>query len=123
MKYHIFQINMDGTGRDKAFLPFHSLCKSIPDPAHYNMVYEGTLDSEPLHKSIAYHLERLFCIFNMSHPQDYTGRSMSVSDVIEITEDSGKITCYYVDTIGFKKLEPDNPFYGMNPENKAEEAQ
>ena len=45
----------------------------------------------------------MFYIFNMAHPQDYRTRSLSVSDVIEIVEESGS-TFYYCDSIGFREV-------------------
>lgn len=44
-------------------------------------------------------LEELFYIFNNECPEDYTGHSLSVSDIIEV---DGKK--YYVDTFGFKEV-------------------
>ena len=50
---------------------------------------------------IEYTLENLFERFNISvlQPKDFTGRSMSVSDIVEL---DGKY--YYCDHIGFKKI-------------------
>ena len=52
---------------------------------------------------IAYLLEELFQMFNLSRPQDFEGHSLSVSDVIMLNQD-GKISAHYVDSIGFKEL-------------------
>ena len=50
-------------------------------------------------------LENIYQKFNVDHPADYTGRSLSVSDVVEIREsDTLKPGFYFVDSIGFKKI-------------------
>jgi len=62
----------------------------------YEVVYEGEIDSvSPQHA-----LEELFEIFNIRHPEDFRGHSLSVSDVVEL---DGKN--YYCDSIGWKELE------------------
>lgn len=48
-------------------------------------------------------LERLFQIFNIDHPADYKGRSLSVSDIVILDGDSGA-QCYYCEPIGFARL-------------------
>lgn len=44
----------------------------------YDKIYEGDFPCSSL--------EDLFHIFNVEHPADYPGRSMSVSDVVEIID-------------------------------------
>ncbi len=44
-------------------------------------------------------LDEVFRIFNLNQPDDYHGRSVSVSDIIMIDN-----RMYYVDDIGFKKV-------------------
>ena len=62
--------------------------------------------------------EKLFMRFNMSKPQDYSGRSMGISDVLSICSD-GEITSYYVDEgeytelISFIGVERQNTKRGM----------
>ena len=43
--------------------------------------------------------------FNIDKPEEFKGRSMSVSDVVEVTNDQGNAAFYYCDNIGFKKIE------------------
>ena len=38
-------------------------------------------------------------MFNVDHPEGYTGRSLSVSDVVEFV---GEGVCYFCDILGFK---------------------
>lgn len=49
-------------------------------------------------------LELQFTRFNVNRPEDFTGRSMSVSDVIELVDEDG-LDVYYVNTIGFEKID------------------
>ena len=53
--------------------------------------------------------ERLFCTYNSDHrPEGYTGRSMSVSDVVRLWDNSVEPpvkTTWFCDSFGFKRLE------------------
>ena len=50
-------------------------------------------------------LENIYQKFNVDHPADYKGRSLSVSDVVEIREsDTLNPGFYFVDSIGFKSI-------------------
>ena len=48
-------------------------------------------------------LDTLYEKFNLYHPDDFTGHSMSVSDVIVFEKENDK-TAYYVDSFGFTKV-------------------
>ena len=64
----------------------------------YNKVYvynNYTSDTNNVYEV----LEDLFCIFNLHHPSDYRGHSLSTSDVIDV--DGVK---YFCDSVGWKKL-------------------
>ena len=67
------------------------------DACNYDLIYSGHMRP---HET----LENLFYKFNMEHPEDFRGHSLSVSDVIVVRE-RGKNTAYYVDRVGFKELE------------------
>jgi len=45
-------------------------------------------------------LEHLFHELNINHPKDYTGRSLSVSDIIQLGDEY-----YYCQPVGFMKVE------------------
>ena len=47
--------------------------------------------------------EVIFYIFNMRRPEDFQGRSLSVSDVIELNR-NGQKQFYYCDICGFSRL-------------------
>ena len=82
MKIIIYQINME---RDTNRIAFEGLelleqyqgSKEI-NSALYDKVYEGEVDCAGL--------EDVFQMFNLDHPEDYKGRSLSVSDVVEVVE-------------------------------------
>ena len=59
----------------------------------YKLVFEGDLEvSSP---------EQVFVMFNTDHPAGYTGRSLSMSDVVEFVDEG---VFYFCDMIGFKKV-------------------
>lgn len=68
----------------------------------YEVIYKGNIEKEDLNQvvQIEDYLEHLFYVFNMQHPVDFKGHSLSVSDIIELDND-----LYYVDSFGFKKIE------------------
>lgn len=71
----------------------------------YVTVYKGEIEVGE-NEDIYSVLEKLFEIFNNNHPNDYHFSSLSVSDVVGIARENEKITeWYYVDSIGFKKLD------------------
>ncbi len=47
--------------------------------------------------------EVIFYIFNMPRPEDFTGHSLSVSDIIELNRNGSK-QFYYCDMCGFTRL-------------------
>ena len=66
-----------------------------PDPSNYRAVYDGEADTN--------NLEALYAKFNLGLPLGYEGHSLSMSDVIELYDDSGS-TFHYVDRFGFKEV-------------------
>ena len=48
-------------------------------------------------------LEELYAKFNVSRPDDVTGHSLSVSDIVALRQ-NGVVSCHYVDSIGFQEL-------------------
>lgn len=68
-----------------------------PDMSNYRIVYDGDVQTNDL--------EEIYMTFNQPElPDNYTGYSMSKSDVIELYDEGGS-EFYYVDSIGFVKLE------------------
>ena len=68
----------------------------IPNNNDYKVVYEGEVlnDSDDHAK-----LEDFFYMFNVDHPQDFKGRSLSVSDIIKLNE-----KYYLCMPMGFKDI-------------------
>lgn len=67
-----------------------------PDENNYKLVYEGKIETNDL--------EFIYTKFNLNHPHGFTGHSLSISDVVELYDDSGS-DFYYVDRFGFKKID------------------
>lgn len=104
--YAILQLNCD-LPEPNAFEAFVSLERlrrkgKEPNIDHYEMVYTAPL---PAYEDLDGMLEELFVRFNIGHPKDFTGHSLSVSDIIVIRQ-NGQESAYYVDDIGFKELPP-----------------
>lgn len=71
-----------------------------PNIDHYEVVYTGPLLP---YKDRTTMLEEMFNRFNRDHPSDFTGHSMSVSDIVALKE-NGVVTCHYVEPVGFQEL-------------------
>lgn len=94
VKFKLLQIR-DIDNCRYSFLGFNTARQMGFSLNDYEVVYEdevGSVDDEDT-------LESLFYIFNADRPEDFKGRSMSVSDVIEL---DGKY--YYTDIVGFKEI-------------------
>lgn len=100
----IYQID---SKRDVNRVKFESLDRlelyqghSNVDPSIYDVVFDGSVDAS--------NIEDIYYVFNMHHPANYRGHSLSVSDVVEIisSKDIPK-GFYYCDDFGFKTIEFD----------------
>lgn len=104
MNVRIYQINMKRDANNVAFMNYESLPKfqgsSEIDSNLYDKVFEGEVN--------CFTLEKLYEIFNLKHPAGYKGRSMSVSDVVEIIDgNTGKSYFHFCDSFGFQKVDFD----------------
>ena len=100
-EFSIYQINVDRDTANVCFIGMESLEKikgtKGVNAAAYDRVYDGKMD--------CISLENIYQKFNVDHPADYKGRSLSVSDVVEIREsDTLNPGFYFVDSIGFKSI-------------------
>ena len=100
-EFSIYQINTDRDSANVCFIGMESLEKikgtKEVNAAAYDRVYDGKMD--------CISLENIYQKFNVDHPADYKGRSLSVSDVVEIREsDTLNPGFYFVDSIGFKSI-------------------
>lgn len=64
-----------------------------------------------------YTLDSLYEKFNIAHPADYIGHSLSVSDIVVLNE-NGNVKAYFVDSISFRELPG---FLRLEPELNQEE--
>ena len=111
-RYGIYQIIDGSPGREYEFMDLNFIerhgyqVKKEDYELIYSdkMLYGDTLDS-------------LYEKFNIAHPEDYTGHSLSVSDIVILNE-NGKVKAYFVDSISFREL-PD--FLQLEPELNQEE--
>ena len=101
MLISIYQINLEKDTERVAFLGLEKLQrlygKQAIDGSIYDEVFYGEVDAETL--------EDVFGIFNMEHPAGYAGRSLSVSDIVEIIDGSEKTGCFFCDSFGFTEVE------------------
>lgn len=64
--------------------------------ADYDLIYAAPLTDKDT-------LDGIYERFNIQRPADFTGHSLSVSDVV-VLNDGSTVKAYYVDSIGFAKL-------------------
>ena len=79
----------------------NDLCKRPITIRDYVMVYAG---KTPLLDQIDDTLESIFEQLNINEPEDYHAMALSVSDVVCLIMGDNYRAWYYVDGIGFKKL-------------------
>lgn len=94
----IFQIDLDKDRNNVAFRRYKSIKEF--DFSIYKEVWSG---EEP---DGCDDLEGIYETFNINHPADFTGYSLSVSDVVQILgSDHGSNGYYYCDLFGWVKLD------------------
>lgn len=71
-----------------------------PELDHYEVVYTAVL---PPYQDQNMMLEGLYEKFNIAHPSDFRGHSLSVSDIVALNT-AGVVSCHYVDSVGFAEL-------------------
>ena len=104
--FSIYQLKRGDETRDLRFEPYDRLTAAghAVDPANYDLIY-----SAPLAPGMS--LEAIFTRFNIDHPKDFKGHSLSVSDVV-VLHQNGQDTAHYVDSIGYRQtpefLQPQN---------------
>lgn len=100
--YAIYQLKSDDSTADIRFMNSEYLQKKGIEPQYenYELVYTGALtkDGNQIEK-----LEDLYRIFNVEHPHDFSGHSLSVSDIVALKQ-AGVVSYHYVDSIGYKEL-------------------
>ena len=89
--FSIYQVPPGPEGRDFRYRSYEELQADglSLDRKNYQLIY-----SAPLDKDIT--LDEIYRRFNMEHPADYKGHSLSMGDIVVFRQD-GKQTAYYVD--------------------------
>ena len=104
--FSIYQLKRGDETRDLRFEPYDRLTATghAVDPANYDLIYTA-----PLTRDMT--LEQIYERFNIDHPADFKGHSLSVSDVV-VLHQNGQNTAHYVDSIGYRQtpefLQPQN---------------
>ena len=94
-----FEIYQMKSGEQYHFNRFESLGRNKDADltmADYNLVYSGDLSDFPAVGT----LDAIYTKFNTDHPDDFSGHSLSMSDII-VTEIDGERKAFYCDTVGF----------------------
>ena len=96
--FSIYQIKGGDETRDLRFEPYDRLqaAGNVVDRANYELVYSAPLAPETS-------LEDIYTRFNIDHPKDFKGHSLSVSDVV-VLHQNGQDTAHYVDSVGFRQV-------------------
>ena len=97
-RFGIYQLKDSAETRDIRFMEMDYLeMKGIPvSRENYTLVYTGELTE-------GMSLEDIYTKFNIDHPADFTGHSLSVSDVVVLHQD-GENTSHYVDSLGYREI-------------------
>lgn len=99
MRIRVFQIDDSRDSKNLMFSSHENAMKSAGvDAGVYRQVYGGVVNCSDL--------ERVFSLCNTDFPAGYYGRSLSVSDVVEICDGEQK-GFYYCDVVGFQKIDFD----------------
>ena len=96
--FSIYQLK-DGDGmRDYHFEPYDRLQAAglSVEAANYNLIYTAELTPGTS-------LEDIYTRFNIDHPKDFKGHSLSVSDIV-VLHQNGEDTAHYVDSFGYKEV-------------------
>ena len=96
--FSIYQIKGGDETRDFRFEPYDRLqaAGNVVDRANYELFYTAPLAPETS-------LEDIYTRFNIDHPKDFKGHSLSVSDVVVLHQD-GQDAAHFVDSVGFREV-------------------
>lgn len=104
MKIRIYQVNLERDTDKVAFMALDTLPKYQKtegiNSSLYDRVYEADVDCS--------NLEDVFRLFNLNLPAEFTGRSLSVSDIVEVVDAPAiEAGFYFCDSVGFKRVDFD----------------
>ena len=96
--FSIYQLKGGNETLDYRFEPLDSIHRNglSVKPENYELVYEAPLTAKD-------NLESIYTRFNVDRPADFTGHSLSVSDIVVLHQD-GKDTAHYCDRAGFSEV-------------------
>ncbi len=114
--FAIYQLKHTEETRDIRFEPLERLqaVGLTVERDNYDLIYTDKLADTG---STLEKLNTLWERFNIAHPADFRGHSLSVSDIVALKQ-SGAVSCHYVDSFGFKEL----PAF-LQPENHLKNAE
>lgn len=115
-RFGIYQLKDTEETRDIHFMNMDYLEREgIPvSRENYTLVYTGELKE-------GMSLEDIYTQFNIDHPADFTGHSLSVSDVVVLHQD-GENTSHYVDSVGYREIPEFTKELSISAEVTAEKA-
>ena len=96
--FGIYQLKNGKETRDLRFEPYDRIqaAGNSIDRGNYELIYTA-----PLTPGMS--LEDIYTRFNIDHPKDFKGHSLSVSDVV-VLHQNGQDTAHYVDSLGYKDV-------------------
>ncbi|MBS5677854.1 MAG: antirestriction protein ArdA [Oscillibacter sp.] len=96
--FSIYQLKGGSETLDYRFEPLDSIHRNglSVKPENYELVYEAPMTEKD-------NLESIYTRFNVDRPADFTGHSLSVSDIVVLHQD-GKDTAHYCDRAGFSEV-------------------
>lgn len=92
-QFGIYQIDPEGNARDYMFLSHDSLEDYEMRREDYRLEYVAPLTETDT-------LDAIYERYNINHPEDFQGHSLSVSDIVVMNRD-GEVKAYFVDSFGF----------------------
>lgn len=96
--FSIYQLKGGNETLDYRFEPLDSIHRNglSVKPENYELVYEAPMTEKD-------NLESIYTRFNVDRPADFTGHSLSVSDIV-VLHQGGKDTAHYCDRAGFSEV-------------------
>lgn len=112
----IYQIRRGGELDAYRFMNYDYLQSKgvMPERGGYDAIYTGGFMD---YGNARTNLDMIYQRFNVDHPADFKGHSLSVSDIVALKQ-NGVVSCHYVDSIGFREL----PNF-LKPENYLKNAE
>jgi len=108
MKYTYTFNQIRGNTRDRVMKTFMNYERTVSyfgqiNADDYFIADSGVIEAETPEAAC----EKLFSMYNINHPAGYAGRSMSVSDIVNLWDNSKEPpekTSWYCDSVGFVRI-------------------